>query len=258
MSPERLEQTVHNLPSEVVVLHAEYQAAGCWVLAHRGSHTPAANLPHWNLTPVLEQAKMSINVQHLPLTYFLSDCPSTQQWSQVGIMWTCKEQPKNVNHTLASPVCPGRPADTHHFGFIPLPHWSDLTSVFHLLHTSPSEVSPLLCNTFWQSQKILLTPGTWGVEWCSLPWWNRHCKVCTTHRDSLMFPQTVCTVHVNAHTLHTWVPCAGTNNCSFYSSGFFSNSLKKPGVLAQPCGYFITHGRWRQEDQEFKANETSG
>lgn len=102
-----------------------------------------------------------------------------------------QEQPKRVSHTLAPPLHTS-------FCFIPLPHWSDLTSVFHLLHTSPSEVSTLLCNTFLHLQNSVdykyVESGVHSL------WWNGHCKVYTTCTDSM------CTVCVSAHTFdcHPW------------------------------------------------------
>lgn len=130
----------------MVLLHAEYQAAVFWALAHWGFlQQPTC---HTGISP----SRIGENVSQ-SWSIFPSDCPSIQQRSQVGTTWTCKKQPKKVNRTLASPICPGKPADTHHLCFIPLPHWSDLTSVFHLLHTSLSEMSPLLCNTFWHPRK---------------------------------------------------------------------------------------------------------
>lgn len=169
----------------MMLLHTECQAVVCWALAHRGSLQQPTY--HTGISP----PRIGENVNQ-SWSIFLSDCPSIQQWSQVGITWTCKKQPKKINHTLASPIRPGRPAATHHLCFIPLPHWSDLTSVFHLLHTSPSEMPPLLCNTFWHPQKNPVDSkymGGWSGVYSR---GGTGIAKCVPHAQTALVPQTAC------------------------------------------------------------------
>lgn len=139
----------------------------------------------------------------------------------------------------------------HIFSAIPLPHWSDLTSVFHLLHASPSEVSPLLCNTFChQSKRILLMISAWGAM--STPHDEAGIVKGVPHAQSaLCCPNSMCTTPVSAHTLRCH-PRALKKIVLLLPLAFSRINLKRLVSWHNPV--IITHGRWRQEDQGFKAS----
>lgn len=85
------------------------------------------------------------------------------------------------------------------------------------------------------------------------PWRSRHWKGCTTCTTSFLLPKQH--VYHTCECTHTWVPSTGSKKkkiTSLLPLAFSRINLKRLVSWHNPV--IITHGRQRQEDQEFKAS----